>query len=56
MNGSDILTFGKYKDRTIEYILVVDPKYLEWAIDNIQGFKLSKSVLRKLYINLSFEK
>lgn len=47
--------FGKYKGKTLSYVLNIDPKYIEWCIDNIKEFKLTKSVLKQLYINLSYE-
>ena len=34
------LWFGKYKGRTVATIADIDPSYLIWAHDNVEGFKL----------------
>lgn len=38
------LTFGKYKDYTIEYVLDNDPKWLKWAIEKVEFFHVSEEV------------
>lgn len=39
------LWFGKYKDKTVEFVLKNDPNYLHWLIDNkIQYIELSKEI------------
>jgi uncharacterized protein (DUF3820 family) len=32
-----VLPFGKYKGKTIWQVAESDPKYLDWAADNIGG-------------------
>lgn len=31
---TDILKFGKYKNYTLEDVIVSDPRYMMWACDN----------------------
>lgn len=38
-NASLILTFGKYKGRSVKEVAEINPNYLRWAEDNIEGFK-----------------
>lgn len=38
-NTSLILTFGKYKGRSVKEVAEINPRYLKWAVDNIEGFK-----------------
>lgn len=33
LDKSERLTFGKYKGRTISSIMITDPKYLIWLVD-----------------------
>jgi hypothetical protein len=35
LNESDIITFGKYKGKTIEDVAKENPNYLNWIVDNI---------------------
>lgn len=30
--NEDVLTFGKYKDKTVSLVLAGDPSYLEWCL------------------------
>ena len=39
-----VVTFGKYKGKTIAEVLEVDPGYLKWAVTTIDGFVLDKAV------------
>lgn len=32
------LNFGKYKGETVELVLRLDPTYLDWCLDNVDGF------------------
>lgn len=36
-----IMTFGKYKGKTVKEVIFEDPSYLLWADDNVEGFELS---------------
>lgn len=44
----DKLAFGKYKGYLIEEIIDDDPNYIEWAIDEIEWFKLDQNATKKL--------
>lgn len=35
------ITFGKYKGKTIEHVILQDPSYIDWCLDNITSFKLT---------------
>lgn len=37
----EVMQFGKYKGMTIETIILHDPRYIQWACDNIPDFYLS---------------
>ena len=52
MNSSkkEVFRFGKYKGIDIEDIIHNDPRYVEWAEENVSFFSLSsmqKEILRK---------
>ena len=36
--------FGKYKGKTVEEVLTLDPSYLLWAHKNVEWFALEKEV------------
>lgn len=38
------VSFGKYKNQTIEYIIVFDISYFEWMIKNVENNGMSKDV------------
>lgn len=38
------LTFGKYRDLTVEKIIEIEPAYLLWAHRNVQFFRLADDV------------
>ena len=42
------ITFGRYLGKTINKVLKTDPRYIRWCIINIDRFKVSKSVKRKV--------
>jgi hypothetical protein len=50
-----ILRFGKYKGKTIEEVLDIDPSYLDWAVGYISGFVLEDEVQRKLELESDAE-
>ena len=35
----NVFTFGKYKDKSIDYVRENDEQYLEWCIENVKYFK-----------------
>ena len=46
----EVLEFGKYANKgcTVEMIIEVDPKYIQWCVDNVDGFNLSVGAKRRL--------
>ena len=36
-----ILPFGKYKGKTVEQVLEIDPTYIRWCLENIEAFEMS---------------
>lgn len=41
---NELITFGKYKGRTILEVLEEDPQYLLWANENVEGFILNDAI------------
>jgi hypothetical protein len=48
MQNPAIMTFGKYKNKLLIEILEEDPRYLQWCVQEIEGFEAK---LRKAGIN-----
>lgn len=42
---NDVMTFGKYKGRTIRDVLSIDASYLLWAQRTIEQFKLAEPLV-----------
>ena len=40
---SDVLKWGKHEGQSIEDIITDNPKYIEWCLENLDWFDLSKS-------------
>lgn len=40
----DVLNFGKYKGSTVDSVLEEDPKYLLWALENVERFEVDKAL------------
>lgn len=38
----NIMTFGKYKGRSVTSVLEINPSYFEWCKNNVRWFKFSK--------------
>jgi hypothetical protein len=47
-NKQYILTFGKYKQRRLSYVFEKDPKYVKWAHENVEFFKLNARLLKEV--------
>lgn len=45
----DVLTFGKHKGLTIEDVFNEDPQWLEWAMENVEGFDFCQEDKDKIY-------
>ncbi len=39
----DILTFGKYRGKTLRHVLTQDANYIKWCLDNIRNFSMDES-------------
>jgi len=44
---SDIFPFGKYKGKSLEYVLREDRAYLDWCVQNIKDFAISEKILNE---------
>jgi len=50
MNIQDVMTFGKYKGKTIEYIIGVDPQYIIWLYRNsIRDISFSGDIIYRAF-------
>lgn len=38
------LDFGKHRGRTVEDLLGDDPRYLLWALENVERFEVDKAL------------
>lgn len=43
----DLLTFGKYKGKSIRFIFENDPQYLSWLVRNAEEFRVDMDLLTK---------
>ncbi len=48
----DVLDFGKYNEHTVEQVIFYDPKYLLWALKDIDGFSLSEEILNSIKLRI----
>jgi len=42
------LRFGKHFGETVQEVIVNDPEWLEWALDNVVGMKLTPEAEKEL--------
>lgn len=45
--------FGKYKGKTLFYVLDKNPQYIVWCINNIKDFKIDKGLKDDLLVHYS---
>lgn len=45
----DVLTFGKYKGQTIGEVFDENPQWLEWAMENVEGFDFDEKDKDAIY-------
>lgn len=45
---NNVLTFGKFKVKTILQVIDTNPSYIVWCIRNVQGFSLDKKLEKEL--------
>lgn len=48
LKRSDVLTFGKYKGKTVDEILKLDLSYMTWASKNLEKLTFEESVLKEI--------
>jgi hypothetical protein len=48
-NLDDKISFGKYKNRTIEDILNIDPQYITWLDKNVKTVIISKDIKHEAF-------
>jgi hypothetical protein len=44
----DTINFGKYKGKTFDEISDIEPSYILWLSENVEGIKLSKKWLEAI--------
>lgn len=42
---TDKMIFGKYKGETLEEVILFDPTYIEWALDEVNDFELDDNAM-----------
>lgn len=42
---SDVLDFGKHQGRRVEEAIEEDPGWVQWCIDNVDNFTLSRGAM-----------
>lgn len=47
---TDKFTFGKWKDRSLGYVLETDPDYFLYLEKSIQDFKIANGLMKSVYI------
>ena len=46
------LRFGKHFGETVQEVIVNDPEWLEWALDNVVGMKLTPEAEKELDVRM----
>ena len=47
MKLTDKITFGKHKGETLEEVILSNPTYIEWALDEIDSFEIDDEAMGK---------
>ena len=50
----DRLRFGKYKDEFIEDVIIEEPEYIQWCVENLDNFLLSNDLYKALQKNMEY--
>ncbi len=45
MKLTDKMTFGKYRGDTVQEVIDNAPSYIEWALDEVNGFELDDEAM-----------
>ena len=48
MKLTDRFTFGKHKGERLSSVIGSDPNYVEWCLEEIEEFRLTKGALERL--------
>lgn len=48
-------TFGKYKGKELAWVILYKPSYVQWALENVKWFKISKTAKRDLDDSLALK-
>jgi uncharacterized protein (DUF3820 family) len=52
MNRQDVITFGKHKGKTVQYIIDKDPNYILWIQQNsIRNISFDGGVIMDAWLN-----
>lgn len=43
-----MITFGKYKGKAVDQVIHINPRYVQWAEENVEFFSLSPAQKRNL--------
>lgn len=49
-----VLDFGRHKDEDVQHVIDTNPGWLEWALENIEGFTLSEEAELALDVALDW--
>ena len=49
---SDDFTFGKHEGESVDEVIVDDPEYVEWCLNEIDGFDLDEEGHQLLALSL----
>lgn len=49
-----VLAFGKHQGKTVAFVSETDPMYLEWCLNNIDGFELDEEADQRLDLDLDW--
>lgn len=48
----DTFLFGKHRNEAVEEVIVDDPSYVEWCLDEVEGFELDEEATQLLATSL----
>jgi hypothetical protein len=48
MSAITCFSFGKYKGEQLQVVINTDPQYVEWCLDNVGWFDISKRCKKEL--------
>lgn len=51
-----VLWFGKYKGRKVKDIIVIDPSYMTWCMNNIKNIKFNREIKSRIAKTMSYIK